>query len=117
MKYFTSDLHLNHTSILRYQANTRPYAHIDEMNESIIATINSVCTSKDELYIVGDVLMGPRNKGLHLIQRLKPRLQLIRGNHDTFKGYEEELLFENVWDYKEVKDNKRTIWKLIKSNN
>jgi len=108
MKYFTSDLHLNHESILKYQKN-RAFPNIELMNVHIINTINSVCTEKDELYILGDVLMGPRNKGIYLVEQLKPRLHLIRGNHDNFSHAQEETLFETVQDYAEVKENKHTI--------
>ena len=109
MKYFTSDLHYNHAKLLEWMPESRPHATVDEMNEFITTTINDVCTEKDELYILGDVLMGQRKHGLHLIRELRPRLYLVRGNHDTFKVHEEEELFEAAWDYKEVKDNKRTI--------
>ena len=109
MIYFTSDLHFNHLNILKYQAHTRPYLTIELMNIDIIRTINSICTETDELYILGDVLMGPRNKGLYLVEQLKPRLHLIRGNHDTFNHEQEEQLFESVHDYKVVKENKHSI--------
>jgi len=109
MIYFTSDLHLNHVNILRYQAHTRLHSTIEEMNIDIIEKINIICSEKDDLYILGDVLMGPRNKGLYLIQQLKPKLHLIRGNHDTFNHEQESELFETVHDYKVVKENKHSI--------
>ncbi len=109
MIYFTADLHLNHTNILKYQAHTRPFTCIELMNVSIIRNINSICTEKDDLYILGDVLMGPRDKGLYLIEQLNPKLHLIRGNHDTFNTTQECNLFESVHDYKVVKYNKHNI--------
>ena len=109
MIYFTSDLHFNHINILKYQYNTRLYSNIEDMNQDIISIINSTCREVDDLYILGDVLMGPRIKGLHLIRQLKPKLHLIRGNHDTFNQEQEQELFESVYDYKIVKDNKRNI--------
>ena len=39
--YFTSDLHLGHTSILHLQ--NRPFADIEEMNDAIIHNINAFC--------------------------------------------------------------------------
>ena len=88
---------------------SRPFDTTYEMNDAILDSINAVCNERDELYILGDVLMGPRKQGLHLIEKLKPRLHLIRGNHDTFSHIEEDSLFETVHDYKVVKQNKRSI--------
>ena len=109
MIYFTSDLHFNHDNIRKYMPQTRGYETIEDMNVAILHSMNSVLTDKDELYIIGDVLMGPRNKGLHWITNLKGRLHLIRGNHDKFSRDEEEFLFETVCDYKVVRHNKQSI--------
>jgi calcineurin-like phosphoesterase family protein len=109
MKYFTSDLHFNHSSILQYCRDSRDFSTIEEMNEAVIKSINDHTTPKDELYILGDVLMGQRKEGFDLIRRLNPRLHLIRGNHDHFKPHEEEEFFESAQDYLVVKENKKQV--------
>ena len=53
MIYFTSDLHLGHTSILHLQ--NRPFADIEEMNDAIIHNINDRARADDQLYILGDI--------------------------------------------------------------
>jgi calcineurin-like phosphoesterase family protein len=109
MIYFTSDLHFNHDKIRQYMPHTRGFPSVEKMNVAIIDSINLVCTEKDDLYILGDVTMNPRDSGKDCIRALRPKLHLIRGNHDYFSKTEEEELFETVHDYKIVKDNKRHI--------
>ena len=36
MKFYTSDLHLDHSNILKFEPESRPFKTIDEMNEVLI---------------------------------------------------------------------------------
>lgn len=83
MIYFTSDLHFNHSNILAYEPITRPFATIDEMNETLIANWNSVVKSEDTVYVLGDFAMGPASDVHKLVSRLNGTIKLVRGNHDT----------------------------------
>jgi len=100
MIYFTSDLHFNHTNILKYMPHTRPHLDRDEMNEDIIERYNEVVKSKDETYILGDLFMAAKTKSIELLQRLNGRKHLIRGNHDHLKPHEEDKIFESARDYR-----------------
>lgn len=80
MDYFTSDLHLCHKFLLE----SRGYATIEDMNAGIVESINSTCTEDDTLYILGDLSCGTKKKEHHpYIEALKPKLILIKGNHDN----------------------------------
>lgn len=93
MIYFTSDLHLNHTNILKYEPISRPFATVEEMNEAIISNWNSVVTPEDTVYVLGDLAMGQVDKCVEYIKRLNGKIILIRGNHDTPKRI---ALFESL---------------------
>ena len=85
--YFTSDLHLGHANILRFQ--NRPFDSVEDMNIKLIQNYNSMVHKVEESNM--------------LIQQLKGRKVLIRGNHDL--KYDSSL-FEDILDYKEFNQDK-----------
>lgn len=97
MIYLTSDLHFSHQNILKYEAASRPFADIHEMNEALIANWNSVVTDEDTVYVCGDFFMGPLDAIPAILERLNGKIVLIRGNHDqknrmnVFKAYGIEI--------------------------
>jgi len=100
--YFSSDLHLGHKSILKFQ--NRPFNDVEEMNHRIIHNFNSVVHTNDILYLLGDVTHRiPESQANELIKKLKGRKILIRGNHD---GDYDKSLFEEIYDYKEFNHEK-----------
>ncbi len=82
MIWFTSDLHFNHLNILKYEAASRPFANITEMNEALIANWNSVVKENDTVYVLGDFFMGQPDSVQSILDRLNGRVILVRGNHD-----------------------------------
>lgn len=87
MKFFTADLHLFHRKVPLYEPGRAMYRSIDEMNETIIYNINSRCTKRDELWILGDMSLGKTKDVLELIQFIEPTIHLISGNHDPTWTY------------------------------
>ena len=83
MVYVCSDTHFNHTNILKYEPVSRPFDTIEEMNETIINNWNSVVSEKDTVYVCGDMFMGMLDKIEPIVKRLKGKIILVRGNHDT----------------------------------
>lgn len=81
--WLTSDLHLNHQNILKYEPVSRPFETVEEMNETIISRWNEVVDDNDIVYVLGDLSMGTNNNAGTAVRRLKGRITLIRGNHDT----------------------------------
>ena len=92
MIYFTADLHLGHTNIIKL--SDRSFDSVEQMNETLIDNINSVVNNKDTLYLLGDISHKiPVEEANTLIKRINGRKILIRGNHD--KHYDESL-FEGI---------------------
>jgi calcineurin-like phosphoesterase family protein len=117
MIYIASDIHLGHFNILKYcpERNVIPYdgireithADVSAMNELIITNWNSIITTEDTVFILGDFLMGIVANSIPLIRRLNGSKILIRGNHDKTLSKliknDSSLsdLFESVHDYYE----------------
>jgi len=89
MLFFTSDTHFNHNNIIKY--SERPFAHVTEMNEHMIAAWNSVVTNNDIVYHLGDVFYPSQNAHHisldELMSRLNGTKRLILGNHDIDKTH------------------------------
>lgn len=86
MVYFTSDLHINHQNILVYEPQSRPFKTVEEMNQVIIDNINNTVSEDDILWILGDLLMGPKEKAKGWLEQIKCRhVRVVLGNHDENK--------------------------------
>lgn len=83
MIYFTSDSHLFHKRIIEYEPITRPFSSVEEMNETIISNWNKVVKSEDEIFVLGDFIMGELKNVESTLKRLNGKITLVRGNHDT----------------------------------
>lgn len=89
MIYFTSDCHLFHKRILDYEEATRPFTSIEAMNEYIITIWNRTVKPEDEVYVLGDFIMGDIKNVEYILSRLNGHITLVRGNHDTPAKLEE----------------------------
>lgn len=100
--WFTSDLHLGHTNIIKYC--NRPYANIDEMNNTLIANYNFLVRPKDEVFILGDLALVNKEKAIWFVSRLNGKKHLVYGNHDkpNRRTYEESGLFEWCKDVADI---------------
>jgi calcineurin-like phosphoesterase family protein len=81
MLYFTSDLHLGHANIIRLC--NRPFASLEEMDETLIANWNARVTNGDTIYVLGDLMFRVASDPGEYLTRLKGKKHLILGNHDT----------------------------------
>ena len=81
MIYITSDLHFNHDKSFIYQP--RGFSSVEEMNNQIIKNWNEIITGNDEVYILGDLMLGDTDKGIELFNQLNGIKHLIKGNHDS----------------------------------
>ena len=78
-----SDLHLGHTNIIQY--TNRPFAHRDEMDNTLWENLRAAMTPDKVLVVVGDMAMGPAlvEATWHRIHSLACRHRhLVIGNHD-----------------------------------
>lgn len=81
-RWWSSDHHFGHENIIRYCG--RPFANADEMNRAMVDRWNDVVAEKDEVWILGDLVMSRLTVNLSAhVWRLKGRKILVPGNHDT----------------------------------
>ena len=78
--FFTADPHFNHANILRFC--NRPFADVEEMNETIITRWNQVIGNDCHVFHLGDFCQGGSAEWSRLLDRLNGRIHLIVGNHD-----------------------------------
>ena len=78
--YFTSDTHYGHANVIKY--SNRPFAHVDEMNEAMIAAWNRVVKPDDVVWHLGDFSFMTPEKTEAILMRLNGRKNLVFGNHD-----------------------------------
>lgn len=89
--YITSDWHFGHKNMVGPNgivAQRRHFQTTEEMNEAIIAGVNSVVHKDDVIYFLGDATLGlkPREV-LPLLERINGHIIMFRGNHDTSKMF------------------------------
>lgn len=84
MIYFTSDLHIYHTNVIKYC--NRPFNSVEEMNEALVNNWNSVVGLDDVVYCLGDFSMAIRPVEA-FTKRLNGIKYLIPGNHDWCHSY------------------------------
>ena len=107
MKWFTADLHFNHSHIIPY--TDRGFSSVDEMNEVIITRWNEKVKKGDMVYVLGDFgFMRKKEETTSFLKKLKGRKILIIGNHD-----DRRVLGAEGWDwvgpYKKLKEEGREI--------
>jgi len=91
-KRYTSDLHLQHNNILKY--DNRPFNSIEEHDEHIVEVINEYVNKDDQLYILWDICWKP-NKWIETLKEIKcNNVFFIQGNHDFTKYLK---IYENLW--------------------
>lgn len=82
--FLISDLHLGHANSINFKRTDgkplRPFASVEEMDETIIDNWNKVVGKNDKVCILGDVVIN--KKHLHKVDRLNGNKALVMGNHD-----------------------------------
>lgn len=109
MIYYTADPHLGHKNIIGLC--NRPFADVEEMNETIIANWRGIVRPEDDIYILGDLMYRNETPPIKLLERLTGHLHLIRGNHDHFikKDPECKKFFDSVDDLLSISDEGRRV--------
>lgn len=94
MTFVTSDLHFCHDRAFIWEA--RGYANVEEMNEAQVRKWNEVVTDEDEVWVLGDLMLGDSEQGLSYLKQLKGKIHVCLGNHDTSKR--EKAYRDLGWD-------------------
>ena len=98
--YLTADTHFNHTNMLSYC--NRPFKSVLDMNERLIANINSRCKKEDFLWNIGDFMLTKSSQAEveHsyecLITAINPQIGFIKGNHDERNKIKNTLLYATI---------------------
>lgn len=110
MRYYISDLHFYHQSMLTRMDN-RGFASIEEMHEYMIEKWNHKVRQNDEVVILGDFSIGKGAETNAILEKLHGRKMLIQGNHDKFLECRrfDKSHFEWIEPYKELNDNNRKV--------
>lgn len=81
MIYFTSDCHFSHDK--EFLWGPRGFKNQEEMNDEIVKRWNEVVQPEDEVYHLGDVMLGNNGVGMENLKKLNGKIHIIFGNHDT----------------------------------
>lgn len=82
MIFFTSDLHIHHTNIIKYCQ--RPFNSVEEMDNTIINNWNLVVAQDDSVWVLGDFTMSNDKIFINrTLSRLNGNKYLVTGNHDS----------------------------------
>jgi calcineurin-like phosphoesterase family protein len=79
--YLSSDLHFEHDREFIWGA--REYSSVDEMNKEQLRKYNEIITDEDDVYLLGDLMLGDAEAGKEFLSQLKGKIHVIIGNHDT----------------------------------
>lgn len=108
MNFYISDLHLSHKNVTRAgkDFDDRPFDNTEEMHTVIKEKWNAKVTNGDTVYILGDLAMrGTQEELIAFVSTLKGHKVLIRGNHDDIRDLRYKQLFDEICDYKELREN------------
>jgi calcineurin-like phosphoesterase family protein len=79
--FVTSDLHFGHDRGFLYEP--RGFKNIEDHDETVIANWNNVVSDEDDVYVLGDLMLNDNEHGVECIKRLKGKIHIVYGNHDT----------------------------------
>lgn len=95
--YLTSDLHLGHDKPFVYEA--RGFRNICEHDDAIVKNWNEIISFDDDVYVLGDLMLGKNDAGISRIKSLNGKLHIIIGNHDTRQRIE---LYKQLYNVESV---------------
>ena len=108
MNFYISDLHFFHKNVTRAgkDFDDRPFENLEEMHGLIKEKWNAKVTNGDTVYILGDMAMrGTQEDLIAFVSTLKGHKVLIKGNHDDIRDLRYKQFFEEICDYKELRDS------------
>lgn len=109
--WFTSDLHFGHCRILTFNAHTRPFVSVEEMDQHLIMQWQAVVQPQDHIWVLGDLFFCNAARALQILDQLPGIIRVCLGNHDNVIRNNSSVRsrFASVCDYKEIKISGRDI--------
>ena len=95
--FATSDLHFCHNREFIWGA--RGFKSIEEHDAEIIKRWNEVVTTEDDVYILGDLMLGDNAHGIHCLSQLNGKLHILTGNHCTSARQKLYHTLENMVEF------------------
>ncbi len=93
--FFIADTHFTEENIIKYE--NRPFASVQDMNESLIEKWNARVCDEDIVYVLGD--FGALEQEKEILTRLRGIKYLVKGNHDIKENeYYRKAGFQEVYD-------------------
>ena len=97
MIWISSDFHFGHNKPFLYKP--RGFGSIQEHDETIIKNWNELVKPEDDVYVLGDLVLGDTWHGLECLKQLKGHIHIVHGNHDSDNRIEKYLRLSNVVEY------------------
>lgn len=73
----------------------RGFSSIEDMNESYVKRWNETVNKEDDVYVLGDLMLGDTSN-IEYLKRLKGKIHIVLGNHDTARRQAMYRELENV---------------------
>lgn len=106
--FYIADLHLQHSNVIKF--DNRPFANVEEMDNTLIENWNAVVDKGDHVYHIGDFCWGKTDDWIRYLKKLNGNIHIVRGNHDLKQfGSDVKKCIVEVTDYKEITDNGRHV--------
>ena len=100
--FVTSDLHLDHTNIIKYCK--RPFLNTEDMNKTLVDNWNNTISNKDTVYFLGDMSFGKGSRSAdYWLSKLNGNIFFIRGF--SYKPSGERNQHDRISKMKNVFDN------------
>ena len=95
--FATADLHFGHDRAFIWGA--RGFKSIEEHDAEIIKRWNEVVTAEDDVYILGDLMLGDNAHGIQCLSQLNGKLHILTGNHCTSARQKLYHTLENMVEF------------------
>ena len=92
--WLVSDWHFGHDRDFIYAP--RGYNSVMEANEIILQNHNSIVANDDDVYVLGDLMLGDNDQNIEYIKKMNGKLHVILGNHDTSSRIKKYKECENI---------------------
>lgn len=93
--FFISDLHLGHDNVIKWSRDWRKGDTIEEHDQWLVDSWNSVVGKRDCVFVLGDVAW--REKDWATLKKMRGQKILVRGNHDKPNVRHLTDYFQDVW--------------------
>lgn len=103
-RFITSDIHINHVTLAaKWRLGPGFDGTVETHNETIKARWNAIVRPDDEVWVIGDAVMGVRQVGLTWwAENLNGKCTLVPGNHDKVARLNGAKAADAVAMYSEV---------------